>query len=119
MLAGVLGALRLQRRPPEDIRNLRVAVVGAGSAGIGVSQVRKAQVILKAPFERNVGGSVRNLRAAVVGAGSAGTGVSQVGSAHHLYSQKRKLKGGTGGKAQFKEKKGRRVVAASASIGVA
>mmetsp|Transcript_11185 Transcript_11185/g.35635 ORF Transcript_11185/g.35635 Transcript_11185/m.35635 type:complete len:597 (-) Transcript_11185:125-1915(-) len=38
VLAGVLGALRLQRRPPEDIRSLRVAVVGAGSAGIGVAQ---------------------------------------------------------------------------------
>jgi len=36
--AGVLGALRMQRRPPSDIRDLKVAVVGAGSAGVGVSQ---------------------------------------------------------------------------------
>ena len=38
MLAGVLGALRMQGRPPEAISQLKVAVVGAGSAGIGVSQ---------------------------------------------------------------------------------
>uniref|UniRef100_A0A7S4B0Y2 Malic enzyme n=1 Tax=Chrysotila carterae TaxID=13221 RepID=A0A7S4B0Y2_CHRCT len=38
VLAGVLGALRLQRRPPSDLGKLRVAVVGAGSAGVGVAQ---------------------------------------------------------------------------------
>lgn len=37
VLAGVLGALRLQGRPPEDIAHLKVAVVGAGSAGAGVA----------------------------------------------------------------------------------
>jgi len=38
VLAGVLGALRMVERPPEAVRNLKVAVVGAGSAGIGVAQ---------------------------------------------------------------------------------
>ena len=38
VLAGVLGALRMVGKPPEAIAQLKVAVVGAGSAGIGVSQ---------------------------------------------------------------------------------
>jgi len=38
VLAGVLGALRMVKKPPEAITQLKVAVVGAGSAGIGVSQ---------------------------------------------------------------------------------
>ena len=38
VLAGVLGALRLQSKPPEALRGLKVVVVGAGSAGIGVAQ---------------------------------------------------------------------------------
>ena len=38
VLAGVLGALRMTAKPPEAIANLKVAVVGAGSAGIGVAQ---------------------------------------------------------------------------------
>eukprot|EP00326_Haptolina_ericina_P013578 CAMPEP_0181214592 /NCGR_PEP_ID=MMETSP1096-20121128/25543_1 /TAXON_ID=156174 ORGANISM="Chrysochromulina ericina, Strain CCMP281" /NCGR_SAMPLE_ID=MMETSP1096 /ASSEMBLY_ACC=CAM_ASM_000453 /LENGTH=333 /DNA_ID=CAMNT_0023306353 /DNA_START=1 /DNA_END=1002 /DNA_ORIENTATION=- len=38
VLAGVLGALRMTKRDPEALRSLKVAVVGAGSAGIGVAQ---------------------------------------------------------------------------------
>jgi len=38
VLAGVLGALRMKKREPEALRTLKVAVVGAGSAGIGVAQ---------------------------------------------------------------------------------
>ena len=38
VLAGVLGALRQQSKPPEELRHLKVVVVGAGSAGIGVAQ---------------------------------------------------------------------------------
>ena len=38
VLAGVLGALRQQGKPPEALRTLKVVVVGAGSAGIGVAQ---------------------------------------------------------------------------------
>ena len=38
VLAGVLGALRMTGKPPEALANLKVAVVGAGSAGIGVAQ---------------------------------------------------------------------------------
>jgi len=38
VLAGVLGALRMIGRPPEAIKDLKVAVVGAGSAGLGVAQ---------------------------------------------------------------------------------
>jgi len=38
VLAGVLGALRMVGRPPESIASLKVAVVGAGSAGIGIAQ---------------------------------------------------------------------------------
>ena len=37
VLAGVFGALRAVGRPPEAIADLKVAVVGAGSAGIGVA----------------------------------------------------------------------------------
>eukprot|EP01052_Picozoa_sp_SAG31_P039347 SAG31_NODE_5439_length_2537_cov_2.321985_1_plen_89_part_10 len=37
VLAGVLGALRQQGRPPTDIADLKIAVVGAGSAGTGVA----------------------------------------------------------------------------------
>ena len=45
MLAGVLGALRMQGRPPEAISQLKVAVVGAGSAGIGVSQALHSAMV--------------------------------------------------------------------------
>ena len=38
VLAGVLGALRMQRKAPDSIRDLKVVVVGAGSAGVGVAQ---------------------------------------------------------------------------------
>ena len=38
VLAGVLGALRMTHQPPEALAQLKVAVVGAGSAGIGVAQ---------------------------------------------------------------------------------
>ena len=45
VLAGVLGALRIMGKPPEAIADLKVAVVGAGSAGIGVSQALHAAMI--------------------------------------------------------------------------
>jgi len=45
VLAGVLGALRMQGRPPEAIKDLKVAVVGAGSAGIGVAQALHAAMV--------------------------------------------------------------------------
>ena len=45
MLAGVLGALRMQQRPPEDIRELRVICVGAGSAGVGVSRALHSAMV--------------------------------------------------------------------------
>ena len=52
MLAGVLGALRMTGRPPEHLKDLKVAVVGAGSAGVGVSQaLLTAMVEAGAPDE--------------------------------------------------------------------
>jgi len=45
VLAGVLGALRMQRRPAAELVNLRVAVVGAGSAGIGVAQALHSAMV--------------------------------------------------------------------------
>ena len=45
VLAGVLGALRMTGQPPEAIANLKVAVVGAGSAGIGVSQALQSAMV--------------------------------------------------------------------------
>jgi len=41
----VLGALRMQKKAPEAIASLKVAVVGAGSAGIGVSQALHAAML--------------------------------------------------------------------------
>jgi len=38
VLAGVLGALRMQRKSVTELSKLKVVVVGAGSAGIGVTQ---------------------------------------------------------------------------------
>jgi len=41
----VLGALRMQRKPPEAIKELRVVVVGAGSAGMGVAQALQGAMV--------------------------------------------------------------------------
>ena len=41
----MLGALRGLNRPPEDIAKLKVAVVGAGSAGIGVAQALQSAMV--------------------------------------------------------------------------
>lgn len=52
VLAGVLGALRMVGRPPQALATLKVAVVGAGSAGIGVAEaLRSAMVEAGAPSE--------------------------------------------------------------------
>ena len=45
VLAGVLGALRMQQKPPEAIKDLRVVVVGAGSAGMGVAQALQGAMV--------------------------------------------------------------------------
>ena len=41
----VLGALRMQQKPPEAIKDLRVVVVGAGSAGMGVAQALQGAMV--------------------------------------------------------------------------
>jgi malate dehydrogenase (oxaloacetate-decarboxylating)(NADP+) len=45
VLAGVLGALRMRNQPPEALASLKVAVVGAGSAGIGVAQALRTAML--------------------------------------------------------------------------
>ena len=45
VLAGVLGALRMTGKSPEALAGLKVAVVGAGSAGIGVAQALQTAMV--------------------------------------------------------------------------
>jgi len=46
-VAGILGALRVQQKPPEDLKNQRYLIAGAGSAGIGVAKALVDTMVLE------------------------------------------------------------------------
>ena len=44
-VAGVLGALKIQQKPAEAIKELKIVLVGAGSAGIGVAGALRSAMV--------------------------------------------------------------------------
>ena len=53
-VAGVLGALRIQQKPAEAIKDLKIVVVGAGSAGIGVAGALRSAMIQAGASEEEI-----------------------------------------------------------------
>ncbi len=54
VLAGLYGALKVQGMPPEELRNRRIMIVGAGSAASGVALTIRYRYLVSMPHECSV-----------------------------------------------------------------